>query len=82
MEVTAAYAKAHLSELLRAVEAGTTATITRYNKPIVDLVPSQSKRSAPRQFGTGKGKVKILDPHWDKPIETEEELKSFLKCRF
>ena len=82
MEVTAAYAKAHLPELLKAVEAGTRVTISRYNKPIADLVPAQSKRPAPRRFGTGKGKVKILDPNWDKPIETEEEIKGFLKGRF
>lgn len=82
MEVTAAYAKAHLPELLKAVEAGTRVTISRYNKPIADLVPAQSKRPEPRRFGTGKEKVKILDPNWDKPIKTEEELKRFLKGRF
>lgn len=82
MEVTAAYAKAHLPELLKAVEAGKRVTISRDNKPIADLVPSQAKSLPPRRFGTGKGKVKILDPNWDKAIETEEELERFLQGRF
>lgn len=78
MQVTAAYAKAHLPELLKAVEAGMRVTISRYNKPIADLVPSAAKKRVAPRFGTGKGKVKILDPNWDKPIRTEEELLRFL----
>ena len=64
MEVTAAYAKANLPELLKAVQDGETVTISRYNKPLADLVPSA--KIAPRpipKFGTGKG-VKIVDPNW------------------
>jgi len=80
--VTDSSGAAVVGATVKAVEAGTRVTISRYNKPIADLVPAQSKRPAPRRFGTGKGKVKILDPNWDKPIETEEELKGFLKGRF
>lgn len=81
MEVTAAYAKANLPELLKAVENGERVTISRYNKPIADLVPSQKARGEAPKFGTGKGKIKILNPNWDRAIETEEELLEFLKGR-
>lgn len=82
MEVTAAYAKAHLPELLKAVEKGKTVTISRYNKPVAELVPSKTAARPAPKFGTGKGKVTIIDPDWDKPIQTEEELLAFLEGRF
>ena len=81
MDVTAAYAKANLPELLKAVEAGQRVTISRYNKPIADLVPSHARQASVPQFGTGKGKVKILDSQWDRAIETEAELRAFLRGR-
>ena len=77
MEVTAAYAKANLPELLKAVQNGETVTISRYNKPVADLVPSS--KLAPRpvpKFGTGNG-VKIVDPHWARAM-TQKELKQWL----
>lgn len=81
MEVTAAYAKAHLPELLKAVEKGKTVTISRYNKPVAELVPLKAPQKPARKFGTGKGQNIVIDPNWDKPIETEEELLAFLKGR-
>jgi prevent-host-death family protein len=79
--VSAAYAKANLPELLDSVEKGDSITIARYNKPVADLVPSQKAvRPAPR-FGTGKGKVKILDPNWARPM-TEEEVDAFIEGRY
>jgi prevent-host-death family protein len=81
VNVTAAYAKANLPELLKAVENGEIVTISRYNKPIADLVPSKKAVPAAPRFGTGKGKVKILRPDWDKPIATKAELEAFLKGR-
>ncbi len=70
--VTAAYAKVHLPALLKRVKEGERITISHYNKPVADLVPTAAEeRSAPK-FGTGKGKVKILDPHWARPLTDEE----------
>jgi prevent-host-death family protein len=45
-EVGAFEAKTHLSELLSAVEAGETVTITRRGKPIAQLVPMATDRAA------------------------------------
>jgi prevent-host-death family protein len=82
MKVTAAYAKANLAELLKAVERGERVTISRYNTPIADLVPAATAQKTPRKFGTGKGLKIVLDPNWDKPIETEEQLEAFFKGEF
>lgn len=77
MNVTAAYAKANLPELLKAVENGERVTISRYNKPIADLVPSSQKANRPvPKFGTGRG-IKIIDPHWAKPM-TRKQLEQWL----
>ncbi len=81
MDVTAAYAKANLPELLKAVENGESVTISRYNKPIADLVPSRKAERPIRKFGTGTGQKIVIDPNWDKAIETEEELEAFLEGR-
>ena len=79
--VTAAYAKTNLPELLKAVEQGQTVTILRYNKPVADLVPSkQSVKPAPK-FGTGAGKIKIIDPHCFDPM-TDEEVDAFIEGRY
>lgn len=79
MKVTAAYAKANLPELLRAVEKGERVTISRYRKPVADLVPSAEAVKPARKLGTGKGLNVIIDPNWHKAIETQEELEEFLK---
>ena len=81
MTVTAAYAKANLPELLKAVERGETVTISRYNKPIADLVPSKGASKPARVFGSGKGKVIIHDPHWAEPL-SDEEYEDFLQGRY
>ena len=79
MQVTAAYAKANLPELLRAVEQGQIVEITRYNKPVASLVPHNtvaSGRPAPA-FGTAPESVKIFDPDWAKPM-TAKQMKRLL----
>ncbi|HMJ62089.1 MAG TPA: type II toxin-antitoxin system prevent-host-death family antitoxin [Bryobacteraceae bacterium] len=77
MEVTAAYAKANLPELLKAVQNGETVTISRYNKPVADLVPSAKMMPRPvPKFGTGKG-VRIVDPNWARAM-TRKELERWL----
>lgn len=80
MRVTAAYAKANLPELLKAVERGETVTILRYNSPIADLVPSRDVMKPAPKFGTGRGKVKVLDPNWALPM-TDDEVDTFLEGR-
>jgi prevent-host-death family protein len=82
MEVTAAYAKANLLELLKAVERGERVTISHYNTPIADLVPTTSAGKPSRKFGTGKGRNLIIDPNWDRAIETGEELEAFFNGEF
>lgn len=81
MNVTAAYAKANLAELLKAVERGETVTISRYNKPVADLVPSKEAEKPAPKFGTGRGKIKILDPHCFEPM-TDEEVDAFIEGRY
>ena len=81
MKVSVAYARKNLPALLKAVEGGEAITIERYRKPIADLVPTRrDDRTRPR-FGTGKGKVRILDPNWSRPIATEAQLIAFLEGR-
>ncbi|MGA8599647.1 MAG: type II toxin-antitoxin system prevent-host-death family antitoxin [Bryobacteraceae bacterium] len=80
MEVSAAYAKKNLAQILSAVERGETVTISRYGKSIARIVPTQTKHDTGPRFGTGKERVKILDPHWDKAIETQKELDAFLEA--
>jgi antitoxin (DNA-binding transcriptional repressor) of toxin-antitoxin stability system len=79
MKVSVAYARKNLPALLKAVEGGASVTISRYQKPIADLVPSREGRDIKPRFGTGKGKVKIVDPDWHKPIGSEAELIAFLE---
>ncbi len=69
--VTSAYAKANL------VEQGERVTISRYNKPVADLVPTSGQTRPLPKLGTGKGKVKILDPRWAEPL-TDQEIESLL----
>lgn len=46
-------------------------------------LPESSKVEKPvPKFGTGKGKIQIVDPDWEKAIETESELKAFLEGQF
>jgi prevent-host-death family protein len=76
--VKIAYAKAHLPELLARVALGERIVISRYNTPIAELVPLPEKPK--RKFGTGKGKVRILDPHCFDPM-TPVEVGAFLEGR-
>jgi len=70
--VKTTYAKAHFQELLARVARGERITICRYNTPVADLVPSRPQEKPKPKFGTGKGKVKIFDPHWLDPMSDEE----------
>ena len=79
--VTAAYARAHLPELLKAVAEGRRITISRYNKPLADLVPSQTAVKPAPKFGTLKGKIATPDPRCFDPM-TDEEVDAFIEGRY
>ena len=78
MQVTAAYAKANLPELLKAVENGETVQITRYAKPIASLVPYAASNDAAPKLGTAPSSVKVIDPNWAKAL-TKAEMNDLLK---
>ncbi|MFZ0591097.1 MAG: type II toxin-antitoxin system prevent-host-death family antitoxin [Bryobacteraceae bacterium] len=78
MQVSSAYAKANLPELLKAVENGATVQITRYNKPIASLVPYTAMRDMAPKLGTAPNSVKIIDPNWAKPL-TRREMNDLLE---
>lgn len=78
MQVTSAYAKANLPELLKKVATGETVQITRYNKPTASLVPcADSSRPAPK-LGTAPKSVKVVDPNWAKAL-SPRQLKNLLE---
>ena len=81
VNVTASYARAHLPELLKAVQRGKTVTISRYDRPIADLAPSKQALKPARRFGTLKGKIKIIDPNWAAPM-TVAEADAFIEGRY
>ena len=78
VQVTSAYAKAKLPELLKAVENGETVQITRYNKPIASLVPYMASQGAQPRLGTAPSSVKIVDPDWAKPL-TRRQMKNLIE---
>ena len=67
MKVSVAEAKNKLTQLIAAVEKGERVTVCRHGKPVVDIVPTQAEERKPPQFGMLKGKIKIIDPDWEKP---------------
>lgn len=80
MQVSVADAKNKLPELIKAVEDGEPVTICRRGLPVVDMV--RTKKPAPRKIKLGrlKGKIKVLDPDWWKPM-TDDEVEDFLSGR-
>ena len=82
--VTMAQARANLPQLVKTVSKGKRIVISRYNKPIAALVPvSAIEGPGPkvRRMGTGKGRVRIIDPHWADPM-TDEEVDAMLEGRY
>ena len=66
MRISVAEARDKLTQLLAAVEQGEQVTICRHGKPVADLIPTrENERTAP-EFGKMKGKIRILDPNWDR----------------
>jgi prevent-host-death family protein len=77
MQVSVADAKNKLPELIKAVEDGEPVTICRRGVPVVDIV--RTKKSAKKKpvLGTLRGKIKIIDPDWWKPMTDEEVVDLF-----
>jgi antitoxin (DNA-binding transcriptional repressor) of toxin-antitoxin stability system len=79
MQVSVAEAKNKLTMLIKQVESGERVTICRRGKPAADLVRSQTPGKP--KLGTLKGKIKIFNPDWWKPM-TEKETEAFLEGRY
>lgn len=80
MQVSVADAKNKLPELIKAVEDGQPVTICRRGVPVVDIVRTRKTAGRKRKLGTLKGKIRILDPNWWRPM-TDEEVETFLSGR-
>ena len=72
MKVSVADAKNKLPELIKAVENGETVTIYRRGVPAVDIIRTKKPSRKKRKLGTLKGKIRILDSDWWKPMSHDE----------
>ena len=81
MKVSVADAKNKLPKLIKAVEKGQEVTICRRGAPVVDLVRTKKAARKKPKFGTMRGKIKIIDPDWWKPM-TEKEADDFIEGRY
>ena len=80
MQFSVADAKNKLPELIKAAEKGQAVTICRRGMPVVDIVRTKRPTRKKRKLGTLKGKIRVNDPNWWKPM-TDEEAKTFLAGR-
>lgn len=74
-------ARKKFSELIRTAERGENVTICRRGVPVVDLVLTTTPTRKRPKFGTLRGKIKVLDPDWWKPM-TDDEVIAFLAGRY
>lgn len=77
MQVSVADAKNKLPELIKAVEAGEPVTICRRGVPVVDIVRTKKPAKRKPKFGTLRGKIRIFDPDWWKPLTDKEAQELF-----
>lgn len=80
MQFSVADAKNKLPELIKAVEDGDSVTICRRGVPVVDIVRTKEPTHKKRVLGTLKGKIKIVDADWWKPMG-DEEVEDFMGSR-
>jgi len=80
MQVSVADAKNKLPELIKVVEGGEPVTIWRRGVPVVDLVCTGTGGKQKPKFGTLRGRIKIKDPNWWKPM-SGEEVDAFIESR-
>lgn len=66
--VSAAEAKATLSDLLRRAEAGEEILVARSGRPVAKIVPVR-----PRAGGFLRGEVTVVDPRWWEPDDALAE---------
>jgi antitoxin (DNA-binding transcriptional repressor) of toxin-antitoxin stability system len=81
--VSIAYFRANLPKLLKDVKKGQSVLISRYKEPVALISPvpkAESEKPGPR-FGTGKGRVRLIDPHAFDPM-TDEEVDAFVEGRY
>ena len=81
MQVSVADAKNKLPELIKAVEDGEAVTICRRGVPVVDIVRTTKPSAKKPKLGTMKGRIKINDPDWWKPM-TDKEVDDFIEGRY
>jgi antitoxin (DNA-binding transcriptional repressor) of toxin-antitoxin stability system len=81
MRFTLTDARKRLPQLVRAVERGEPVTVCRRGVPVVDLVRTAIPTRKRPKFGTLRGKIKVLDPDWWKPM-TDDEVEAFLTGRY
>lgn len=83
IQVNVAYFRQNLQRLLKDVQQGKTVVISRYNKPVAVISPAPAKPETKgvRRLGTGKGRIRIIDPHWADPM-TDQEVDTFLEGRY
>jgi antitoxin (DNA-binding transcriptional repressor) of toxin-antitoxin stability system len=55
-------------------------TICRRGVPVVDIVRTKEPTEKKRRLGTMKGKIRIIDPDWWKPM-TDEQVDDFIEGR-
>ena len=70
--VTLEEAQAHLSELIDRLQPGEALIITRNEKPVARLLVEESPKRKPRQAGSAKGTLTILQDD-DEHLEDFEE---------
>jgi antitoxin (DNA-binding transcriptional repressor) of toxin-antitoxin stability system len=80
MQVNLTDARKNFSKLIRAAEQGESVTICRREVPVVELRATTAARKRPK-LGTLRGKIKIFDPNWWKPM-TDDEVEDFLAGRY
>jgi prevent-host-death family protein len=81
MQYSLTEARRKLPQLIKSAERGELVTICRRGVPIVEVVrTTRSARKKPK-FGTMRGKIKVIDPDWWKPM-TDKEVKAFLNGRY
>ncbi len=80
MQFSVADAKNKLPELIKAAEQGETITICRRGVPVVDIVRTKKPTRKKRTLGTLRGKIRVSDPNWWKPM-TDKEVEALLGGR-
>jgi antitoxin (DNA-binding transcriptional repressor) of toxin-antitoxin stability system len=80
MQVNLTDARKNFSKLIRAAEQGESVTICRREVRVVELRATTAARKRPK-LGTLRGKIKIFDPNWWKPM-TDDEVEDFLAGRY